>query len=291
MKCRAYLLHLQEYDQKTAESCIEAVATASFNALIISIKDAVIYKSLPHIKKPYSVPMQKLVALTNLARSLGLEVIPKLNFSKSNVHRHSEWLWKEQRPKDSAHLWKDALKAIDEIIIATKPRYFHVGMDEDDTRSPDEYAKALKFLHSALKKRKLRMIIWADCGHNWRQTERWKEVPAILNLPRDVILMPWHYEMTLVDWVRKYQRMGFDVIGTSASLPVKRKNNTWDVKWDGKNTCEWLKILKKNKSFGICVTRWTSTSSKNRSMLLEGIRESGKHFLEEGINLKEPFDK
>lgn len=291
MKCRAYLLHLTHYDpgwiknkgkekrfhRKTAEACIRAIALAGFNFLIIDIKDAVIYKSLPHLKRNYSVPMRELKELVELAKSLGLEVVPKLNFSKSNIHRHSQWLWNKQRESDTSLLWKDAVKAIDEIITATKPRFFHIGMDEDDTRSPEEYANALKFLYGHLKKRKIRMVMWAECGHNWRQTERWKEIPAIMNLPRDVILMLWSYHLTLEDWVQKLQRKGFDVIGTSASLKLKDEDKRT---WYGENTRDWLKVLKKNKSFGHCLTRWIPTSSKNKSMLMEGIRETGKLFSE-----------
>lgn len=290
MKYRAYLMHLTHYDpswlkqKKTekrfdlavARECIRGVAAAGFNMLIIDIKDAVIYKSLPHLRKKYSVPVKELVELTELARGLGLEVVPKLNFSKSPEHRHSHWLWEEQCPPDSPALWKQAFKAVDEVARLMKPSMLHVGMDEDDTRSPDEYRKALHFLYRELKKRKLRMMMWADCGHRWRPAERWKVLPAIKSLPRDVILMPWEYGSGRADLVRNFMKTGFDVIG--ASMLNARAADTGKVELM-RNTEDWYGVIAKTRAAGLVVTHWSPLTRANRKTLIKGIEGCRKLFV------------
>jgi hypothetical protein len=286
---RAFLLHLTHYDpnwlknkdtekrfhRKTAEALIRAAAESGFNMLVIDVKDAVRYKSLPKLRKRYTVPMRELKALTALAKSLGLEVVPKLNFSKSPVHRHSHWLWPEQSPPDSEKMWNEALKAIDEVVAVMRPHFLHVGMDEDDTRSPDEYRRALHFLHKQLKKRKLRMMIWADCGHRWRPAERWKVAPAIKTLPRDVILMPWNYELALDDWTRKFKRWGFDVIGASACIRPRNAGKKHSLL---KNTQLWCDTIKRTDSLGLIVTQWTPCRQENAGRMLDGVRACGTIF-------------
>lgn len=283
MKWKAFLLHLTHYDpvwlkqkdtekrfhRKTAEALIRTAVESGFNMLIIDIKDAVRYKSLPHLRKRYTVPMHELKELTALAKGLGLEVVPKLNFSKSPEHRHSHWLWEEQTPPDSPALWKQAMKAVDEVVAVMKPRFLHVGMDEDDTRSPDEYKNALLFLHKQLKRRNLRMIMWADCGHRWRPAERWKVVPAIKAIPSDIILMPWNYDHPLEDWVRTFMHWGFDVIGTSSCIkPIKAMKKHALLK----NTNQWIDTLRRLKALGIIVTQWTPCQTKNAGRMLKAVR-------------------
>lgn len=54
------------------------------------------------------------------------------------------------------------MKAVDDVIAATQPAMLHVGMDEDDTRSPEEYTKSLAFLLDGLKQTQ---ALFATEGH------------------------------------------------------------------------------------------------------------------------------
>ncbi|MCK5849882.1 MAG: hypothetical protein KAH23_03125 [Kiritimatiellae bacterium] len=239
------------------------------NTILFDIKDSVRYRSLPKLRMQYSVPMRELRELAALARRLGLTVVPKLNFSRSNRFRHSHWIWPEQRKPDTRETWRQAFSAIDEVIAATKSEFFHVGMDEDDTRSPDEYMKALLKLSSGLKTRGQRMVMWADCGHNWRESEQWKVAPAIDALPRNVILMLWSYNHALDKWVQHYKRKGFDVVGASGALI--RLNQGSDLS----NIKAWDACVRKHKAAGHIMTTWSKCSKVNRKILLGGIRRSG----------------
>ena len=169
---RGYLLHLTHYDpqwvlKKNSErpfdlglamEIADELAGAGFNALLVGVSDGVRYKSHPEFRRKYSVPMKQLETLCKHARSLGLEIIPKLNFSRSAINRHNDWML---APKenwyvhfDDDYYWKTGFEAIDEVIAACRPkRFFHVGMDEDHDRSYTQYVDAILRLRAGLKKR------------------------------------------------------------------------------------------------------------------------------------------
>jgi hypothetical protein len=285
LKWRGMLIHLTHYDPRwweqksrerrfnraTTRAVIRATADTGMNLLIIDVADAVLYRSLPHLRKRYSVPMTELTELVEFAREAGLEVVPKLNFARSPRHRHSHWLDPEQSQPDSPTFWKQGLAAVDEVLDATGATMLHVGMDEDDTRSPDEYRKATLRLHRELTRRKIRMLMWAEVGHEtWRPQQRWKEIPTLRELPRDVILMPWSYTNVIDDWARRLKRWGFDVVPGCQyghpSLPGKHAV---------KNVRAWADAAQNLDLPGLVLTKWIRLSRPNRAILLEAIRESG----------------
>src|SRR5262245_32728794 len=107
---RAYLLHLTHYDPswckrkarerrfdlEVALDAVNAMAAAGYNTLVVDCEDAVRYRSHPELARPYTVPMRDLAKLARHARRRGLDVVPKLNFSQSQWHRHNHWF----RPYD-----------------------------------------------------------------------------------------------------------------------------------------------------------------------------------------------
>lgn len=284
LKRRGMLIHLthydprwnkeketeERYDRATAEAVIDAMADAGMNLLLIDVEDGVIYKTLPELRKRYSVPIAELRGLALRARKKGLEVIPKLNFARSPLHRHSAWLDPNQAEPDSAAFWKRGFAAIDEVLAATEARTLHVGMDEDDTRSPEEYRKATMRLYRGLKRRGVRMAMWAEVGHRWRPQQRWKEIPAIRELPRDAILMPWSYHFAQTEWVPRLKRWGFEVIGACGY-------SAGDTEGDpSANAREWCNLIRSARADGLVLTKWIRCSAENREALVQAARTCGE---------------
>ncbi len=283
LKRRGMLIHLthydprwnrekeseERYDRATAEAVIDAMADAGMNLLLIGVSDGVIYKSLPELRKRYSVPMAELRGLALRARKRGLEVIPKLNFSRSPLHRHSAWLDTNQADPDSASFWKRGFAAIDEVLAATQASTFHVGLDEDDTRSPEEYRKAAMRLCRGLRRRGVRMAMWAEVGHRWRPQQRWKEIPAMRELPREVILMPWSYQFAQAEWAPRLKRWGFDVIGACGY------GASDDRKDPLANAREWCEVIRSARADGLVLTQWIRCSRENRDRLVQAVRACG----------------
>ncbi|MCX7806012.1 MAG: hypothetical protein N3A38_12590 [Planctomycetota bacterium] len=287
LKWRGLLIHMTHYDpawietkhqekkwdKATGLAVVDAMAGAGMNMLIVDVEDAVIYRTLPDIRRKYSVPMSELVEMAGRAKEHGIELVPKMNFSLSPRHRHSAWFEPTQALPPSKEFWRRGLAALDEVVEAVRPGMVHVGMDEDDTRSPQEYLRDLLRLRRELKRRGLRMVMWADVGHRWQAQERWKQIPAIKELPRDVILMPWRYDAVPEDWARRLVKWGFEVIGASGCwVSGRRRPKDKDPL---ENTRLWVAAIRKARGAGVVVTNWTKCSRENRAALLKTVKLCG----------------
>ena len=154
LKVRGYLLHLTHYDPQwfrlklrekpfeldLAMELVDAISATGFNTLVVGVSDGVVYQSHPEFQRRYSVPMEQLRQLCEHARARGLAIIPKINFSRSEINCHNHWMRAPQEAWhthfDDAHYWKTAFEVIDELREICQPaQFFHVGMDEDHDRS------------------------------------------------------------------------------------------------------------------------------------------------------------
>jgi hypothetical protein len=259
----------QPFDPGVAGEIVEELARQGFNALLIGVSDGVRYRSHPEFGRHYSAPMAELEALATHARSLGLEVIPKLNFSRSPINCHNDWMrapgeqWHTHFEDD--YYWRTAFEAIDEVIAACRPaRYFHVGMDEDHERSYSQYVEALRVLRAGLRKRHLTMAAWSDSalGYPSGQIYREKSEMAEDLLPRDSVRVLWDYRTVPGAAVRRIRRLGHELWGAPGAR-------------DPKQVLGFRRALLRAGGSGMVMTRWVKCSADNRAMLLDLIRTLG----------------
>jgi len=235
---RAFQMHLTHYDpawvkrkavekrfnMKLALEVVDRAAAAGFTHLIIDIEDAVRYKSHPELRRPYSVPISELAKLAARARSRGLDVIPKSNFSQSPLHRHNHWFRPHHDLFDAPLYFRRAFRIIDEIRRACRPkRFFHIGMDEDHERSHRQYVRAIKALSAGLRKRGLRAVIWNDTAERWNRAEVYAEkcLAAEARIPRSVVEVVWDYHGVRPDVFKRLRRRGFEVWVAPGWNPVQ----------------------------------------------------------------------
>lgn len=283
LSVRGYLLHLTHYDpvwvkRKPREKpfdlelgleIVEALASEGFNLLVIDCYDGVKYKSHPELAKHYTVPMKQLEKLVATAQTHGLEVVPKLNFSRSQFHHHNDWLlgpgeiWYDHF--DDAIYWKKAFEVIDEVIAVCQPKhFFHIGMDEDHDRSYTQYVEAIKTLHNGLKKRKLRTIIWNDTHIRYApgMIHAEKSLAAEKAAPRDVVQVVWCYDCVPEDALQRVGKAGFELWGAPGwrQPDITRAYRSAVLRASGK---------------GLLMTTWMPCRPRNRRVLLEGIHTMG----------------
>jgi hypothetical protein len=279
---RGFLIHLTHYDPRwwkrkprekpfdlsVALEIVEALAEEGFNLLVIDCADAPKYKSHPELAKRYSAPMKQLETLAAAATKAGLEVVPKLNFSRSGYHHHNTWLlgpaeeWYHHF--DDAVYWKKAWEVIDELIAACKPkRFFHVGMDEDHDRSYTQYAAAIKTLRDGLKKRKLRTIIWNDTGIEYSTglIHAEKSLTAEKVIPKDVVELLWRYDAAPTESIRRIAKEGFELWGAPGRAPSRARAFRDAVLQAGGK--------------GLVMTMWIPCRKPNRRGILEAIHAAG----------------
>jgi len=281
---RGYLIHLTHYDPRWCErketeqpfsvevaaAVLEELARYDFNVLIVDCSDGVEYASHPELKRHYSVPMKDLAALVKLAHEKGMDVVPKLNFAKSPRHQHDTWM----RPHstgtgyevgDKAY-WQGAGELMEELIGVCQPKeFFHIGMDEDDERTLEQYVGAVHVLRGMLKAKGLRTMMWSDAcsihypGEPEKRGRRAAE--AEKHLEQDVVQVIWNYRQVFPEMVRRIRQGGFDLWVAPAGTPELIE--------------EWKRLMAAEEGQGMLMTQWVSCVEANREGMLERVRTAG----------------
>lgn len=279
-KIKALLLHMTHYDpswnvRKESEvpfsleaglAILNKMKESGFNTVILDIEDGVIYKSHPELTRHYSVPMDKLKQFADSARELGIDFIPKLNFSRSGRNLHDKWLyphWDELNfVSKRADYRKVVLEVMEEIINVCKPQnYFHIGMDEDHHRSLRQYVETITFFDNYLKNKGLQTVVWNDTAYENRdviaQVHADKMKAAEPDLPNDITHIVWDYDLVHHGLVQRLTDFGFEVwVAPGANLERIEK---------------WNNVMKNEGGDGFLFTKWIKCSDENREILLNFI--------------------
>lgn len=284
---RAFLLHLTHYDPvwiakedrergfnlNVAMEVLDAMADSGLNTLVLACSDGMEYRSHPELRRPYTIPREQVRALLSRAHELGLDVVPKLNFSQSQLHQHNHWMrphnlmWGEGGKYESDDYYRVCFEIIDEVISVVKPkRFFHIGMDEDHWRSMRQYGAAITRLHRGLRQRKLHAMVWNDSVCTWPAAELHKEkaLSAERSIPHGVLEVLWCYwdaPKLLAQCFRRLSREGFDFWGAPGGKPEQ--------------VAAMRRLIIKHGGSGMLLTRWIACLPSNRQALLEHIRTLG----------------
>lgn len=208
-------VEIPPFDDFTADLIVERIARMRFNAVVIDVENAVRYRRLPQIARGHSQPMSVLRDLVRKAKAYGLEVIPKTNFSKSEKYRHNDWFEPYHRLPDGPEYWRLAGKVMDELIEVIRPRYYHIGMDEDH-RPTTEYVAAVKALRDHLSARDVTPIMWLDIDKPYQPEVESKMREALDLLPREnLILTHWQYHGRSFNAAGEIRRRGFVTLGAT----------------------------------------------------------------------------
>jgi hypothetical protein len=276
---RGFLIHITHYDPKwyaakadeqpfdlnVGLELVDAMAEAGLNLLIIDCADGVRYESHPELARHYSVPMDHLETLVRRARANNIEVVPKLNFAQSHYHRHNDWFRPHNALFDNDEYWRLAFELIDELIEVCQPRrFFHIGMDEDHSRSYMQYVDAILRLHSGLEERGLRTIIWNDCLHLGRPDaviHAEKSLLAEAQIPKDIVQIPWHYQVVAPAIIQHLVQAGFETWAAPGRTPELVSG--------------WKRAILEHAGSGLLLTLWIPCVESNRVQLLDLIRTLG----------------
>ncbi len=154
-------------------------------------------------------------------RALGLEPIPKLNFSTC----HDQWLGDYARRVSTPEYYAVCRDLIAEVIeIFDRPRLFHLGMDEEDmkhqrrfeyvvVRQYDLWWRDFLFLVEQVEKGGARPWIWSD--YLWEHPEAFFQ-----RMPKSVLQSNWYYgadfsrDITAVKAYLDLEAHGFDQVPT-----------------------------------------------------------------------------
>ena len=181
-------------DRAVWREVIDFLPSCGFNAVIIDIGEGVQYESHPELSVPGAWTKDELRREVEHIRAMGLEPIPKLNFSSY----HDAWLGDYSRMKGTAKYYEVVKEVIDEVCEIFAPvKYFHLGMDEEDVpdhkkamtiiRSNDLWCHDLYFYMDCVEKNGARPWIWGD--FYWGHANIFGE-----KIPRECLISNWWYE-------------------------------------------------------------------------------------------------
>lgn len=234
------------FDEKFwREEAVPAFKKGGVNLLLIDTAEAVIYPSHPELAVKGSWPVEKVKAELARLRSLGFEVIPKLNFSAS----HDVWLKEYHRMLSTPEYYRVCSDLIRDVIeIFDRPRFVHLGLDEEialfqslhsiaTIRQGDLWWHDALFLVKEVEKHGARAWVWSDYirRHPIGEFEE--------RMPKSVIQSPWTYtfsrfrqsdaeidpsEANNMDVMVKLAKAGYDIIPCGSNC-YGRKTNFEDL--------------------------------------------------------------
>ena len=187
---RDYLLT----DEKTWDEVVRFLPTQGINTLVIDLGEGVVYDSHPELAVKGTWPKEKLMRKLDEIRALGMEPIPKINFSAC----HDAWLQSYSHMLSTPVYRQLAADLIGEVCeMFGHPRYFHLGMDEENAPLQEGYAYSVirgeklwweDFYHliDCVEKAGARPWIWSD--YYWEHPDLFKK-----HMPKDVLQSNWYY--------------------------------------------------------------------------------------------------
>lgn len=269
------------------------MVSEGMNMVVIDLGNAVSYESHPEIAVHNAWSVTRLRAELKRIRKMGLEPIPKLNFSAT----HDAWLKEYSRMVSTEKYYSVCSDLIHEVNdIFDKPRFFHLGYDEETTshqehfrymvvRQDDCWWKDFNFLVDEVLKNGSRPWIWSD--YLWHHPELFMK-----NMRPSVLQGNWYYyenmdpKITDVKAYLDLEKAGFDQIPTGGYLG----SGSFSVKNTEQNFFNTVRFCKEHindaRLLGFLQTFWKPTLEENRDRIMKGVELAGtarKWFLENRI--------
>jgi hypothetical protein len=212
------------FDETLWNDLLKQMVDAGIDLVLIDLGDGVRYDSHPEIAVQNAWSIEKLKSELTKMRQMGLEPVPKLNFSAT----HDAWLGPYSRMLSTPTYYKVCSDLIAEVIdIFDKPRLFHLGMDEETAGHQVHYAYAVMrqhelwwhdflFLVGEVEKKGARAWIWSD--YEWEHPDMFFD-----KMPKSVLQSNWYYGQTFSPenrYVKAYldlEEHGYDQIPTGSN--------------------------------------------------------------------------
>ena len=224
------------FDENLWRDVAPAFRAAGTNMIVLDLGEALEYPSHPEIAVKGAWSAGKLRAEIARLRSMGFEVVPKLNFSAT----HDTWLGEYHRMVSTPKYYEVVADLIHDVAeLFDRPRFLHLGLDE-------EIAEYQRWTSCIVKRQG--DLWWQDLNFYVKETERWGMRPWIWSdyerrhpeefysrMPKSVVQSPWDYrgpvdpaKNPLTQIYLDLDKAGFDVI-VCASNCYRTKDNFVDT--------------------------------------------------------------
>ena len=192
---------------------VDHCAARGLNTVFIDLGEGVAYPSHPELAVAGTWSVEKMKAELARIRSLGLEPVPKLNFSAC----HDSWLKEYHRMLSTRKYYEVVADLIRDVVeIFDHPRLFHIGYDEEFAdaqfntffcvvRKGDLWWHDLNYTIGQVSRHGARPVMWADAI--WTGREEF-----VRRASRDVLMSNWYYRDDFSEkkqqWDSEFEKRG-----------------------------------------------------------------------------------
>ena len=189
-----------KFDEAMWRKLIDRIVQRKINTVLIDLGGFPVYPSHPELAMKGSKSPDWILAEVRRLRKLGLEPVPKLNFSTA----HDAWLGEYGRMVTTRQYYKvcrDIIRDVSEMF--DHPRYFHIGYDEETAahqrgfqcvRTDEVWWHDFLWFVKTVEDAGMRTWMWSDYG--------WKHDDFVEKCPKSVLHSNWYYD----EWME-----GFDL--------------------------------------------------------------------------------
>jgi len=214
------------------DKIVAFMAERKYNLALIDVGDGIKYESHPEISAPNAWDKDFLKKKLAEMRALGIEPIPKLNFSTA----HDTWMKQYRRMVSTPTYYQFCADVIREVAeVFDYPRFFHIGCDEENEAHQKHYEMVIirhkelwwhdfYFLCKEVEKHGARPWIWSD--YIWQHGDEF-----LSNMPKSVLQSNWYYgpfKDNCEDWQKRriecYEILnarGYDQIPVPSSWTIQ----------------------------------------------------------------------
>lgn len=258
-----------EWDKFT--ETMDLLPSQGFNTLIFDLGNAVQFERHPEINMKGSMTKDEAKKLIDRCRSLGMDPVPKLNFSAG----HDPWLKKYARMIGTEEYYQVCRDCIDETVeLFGNPKLFHLGLDEEVpssygfsiVRSPHIWWRDAYRLFDRCAHHNVRPWVWSD--DYWAHPEEFKK-----NMPKSVLQAPWYYEFFTgyaADGkpIQKEYRTYFEL--TELGYDITPTCSTWQDPYNTDFTFDLVKNkLDPEHTLGIMTAPWCDCSGAENHLCMQ----------------------
>lgn len=197
------------FDERVWRKLTGRMAEVGMNMVIIDLGEAIQYPSHPELWVEGSWTVERFREELARLRSMGLEPIPKMNFSTA----HDVWLKEYERMVSTQQYYQVCADLIRDVYeIFDHPRFLHLGYDEETAGHQRRYKFSIvrqgelwwhDFLWFVKETEKTGMRPWIWSDYVWHHPEEFYK-----RMPRSVLQSNWYYGRDFD--VEKMKKAGYE---------------------------------------------------------------------------------
>lgn len=220
----------------------DAMAREKLNMAVIDIGEALVYPSHPELAAKGAFTPKKMREELDRLRGMGIEPIPKLNFSAG----HNAWMKEYRRMMGTDEYRKVCADVIADVCeIFGRPRFFHIGYDEETAGHQGRFQYVVvrqgeawwtDFLSIVEGVERCGARAWCFSDMSWRHLDQFLE-----RMPKSVVQCPWNYKANAEhpEYVQSVESMleaGYDMIPDVGTFSAKSQDAIGTL--EGRNLIE-----------------------------------------------------